>query len=144
MEIRQGVLWERPEWFEVKFRCTRCGICCVGTEMELLAEDIERITARGYKLEEFAEEKDGVYRLKNVDGHCVFYDPEKRLCKVYDIRPVGCRMYPLVYDGKSVTIDRTCPTWNTVPRSEIERLAPYVLKFLEDVKLAKVKIRLRI
>ena len=50
MEIRQGVLWERPEWFEVKFRCIKCGVCCVGTEMELLAEDIERITARGYKL----------------------------------------------------------------------------------------------
>jgi Fe-S-cluster containining protein len=59
-------VWKRPEWFELKFSCIRCGICCVGTEMELLAEDIERITARGYKLEEFAEERDGIYRLSDV------------------------------------------------------------------------------
>jgi len=52
-------------------------------------------------------------------------------------------MYPLVYDGRSVTVDKTCPTWDTVPRSEIKRLGPYVLRFLEDVKLTKIKIRLR-
>jgi Fe-S-cluster containining protein len=136
-------VWERPEWLEVKFKCIACGVCCIGTEMELLAEDIRRITARGYKMEDFVAEKDGVYRLKNVDGHCVFYDPQTRMCKIYDIRPVGCRMYPLVYDGRSVTVDKTCPTWNTVPRSEIKRLSPYVLQFLEDVKLTKIKIRLR-
>jgi Fe-S-cluster containining protein len=136
-------VWERPEWFEVEFKCIACGVCCIGTEMELLAEDIGRITARGYKMEDFVAEKDGVYRLKNVDGHCVFYDPKTRMCKIYDIRPVGCRMYPLVYDGRSVTVDKTCPTWDTVPRSEIKRLGPYVLRFLEDVKLAKIKIRLR-
>jgi len=136
-------VWEWPEWFEVKFKCIACGICCIGTEMELLAEDIRRITARGYKMEDFVVEKDGAYRLKNVDGHCVFYDPQTRMCKIYDIRPVGCHIYPLVYDGKSVTVDKTCPTWNTVPRSEIERLGPYVLRFLEDVKLSKIKIRLR-
>ncbi|MEZ0320185.1 MAG: YkgJ family cysteine cluster protein [Pyrobaculum sp.] len=137
-------LWDKPEWFEVKFRCIKCGICCIGTEMELLAEDIERIVAAGYKLEEFAIEKDGVYRLRNVDGHCVFYDPLSRSCKIYDIRPVGCRLYPLVYDGVEVTVDRTCPTWDTVPRREIERLAPYVLKFLNDVKTAKIRIKVRL
>lgn len=136
-------MWERPEWFEVKFKCIVCGICCIGTEMELLAEDIRRITARGHKMEDFVVEKDGIYRLKNVDGHCVFYDPQTRKCKIYHIRPVGCRMYPLVYDGRSVTVDRTCPTWDTVPRSEIERLGPYISRFLEDVKLTKIKIRLR-
>jgi Predicted Fe-S-cluster oxidoreductase len=133
-------MWKRLEWFEVKFRCIMCGICCIGTEMELLAEDIERIAARGYRVEDFAEEKDGIYRLKNIDGHCVFYDPKTRTCKIYDIRPVGCRLYPLVYDGRSVTVDKTCPTWDTVPRSEIERLGPYVLRFLDEVKLTKIKL----
>jgi len=42
-------VWERPEWFEVKFKCIACGVCCICTEMELLAEDIGRITARGYR-----------------------------------------------------------------------------------------------
>ncbi|MEM0463979.1 MAG: YkgJ family cysteine cluster protein [Pyrobaculum sp.] len=137
-------MWRDLGWFEVKFRCIKCGICCIGTEMELLAEDIRRIEAAGFKLEEFAVERDGVYRLRNVDGHCVFYDPESRSCKIYDIRPVGCRLYPLVYNGERVEVDKTCPTWDTVPHSEVERLGPYVVKFLEEVKLAKIKIKLRL
>lgn len=135
-------MWQKADWFEVKFRCIKCGICCIGTEMELLAEDIKRIESAGYKLEEFAVEINGIYRLKNVDGHCVFYDAATRTCKIYPIRPVGCRLYPLVYDGEKVTVDKTCPTWDTVPASEIKRLAPYVLKFLDDVKIAKIKIKL--
>lgn len=107
--------------------------------MELLAEDIERISAAGYR--DFMVEKD-VYRLKNVDGHCVFYNPADRSCKIYPIRPVGCRLYPLVYAGDAVEVDRTCPTWGTVSRREIERLSPYVVKFVEEAKLAKIKIRL--
>lgn len=137
-------MWRDPTWFEVKFKCIECGICCIGTEMELLAEDIERITSAGFKLEDFAVEKDGIYRLKNVDGHCVFYDTSTRRCKIYDIRPVGCRLYPLIYDGEKVDVDRTCPTWHTVSKGEIQRLAPYVVKFLEDVRKTKIRIRLKI
>ncbi|MCU7787420.1 YkgJ family cysteine cluster protein [Pyrobaculum sp. 3827-6] len=137
-------MWRDLKWFEVSFRCIKCGICCVGTEMELLAEDIERITSAGYRLEDFAVEKDGVYRLRNVDGHCYFYDPASRSCKIYDIRPIGCRIYPLIFDGEKVDVDRTCPTWHTVPRREVERLAPYVVKFLNDAKIAKIKIKLRL
>ncbi|ACB40658.1 YkgJ family cysteine cluster protein [Pyrobaculum neutrophilum] len=136
-------MWKNASWFEVKFRCIKCGICCIGTEMELLADDIARITSRGYKLEEFAEERDGVYRLKNVDGHCVFYDPSTRSCRIYDIRPVGCRLYPLIYDGEKVDVDRTCPTWDTVPQEEIKRLGRYVVEFLREAELTRIKIRLR-
>lgn len=136
-------MWEDASWFEVKFRCIKCGICCIGTEMELLVEDILRITSKGYKLEDFAEERDGVYRLKNVNGHCVFYDPDTKMCKMYDIRPIGCRLYPLIFDGEKVDIDRTCPVWHTVSKSEVKRLAPYVIEFVKETKLTKIKLRLR-
>lgn len=135
--------WRSPEFFEVKFKCIKCGICCIGTEMELLPEDIERITALGYKLEEFAVEKDGIYRLRNVDGHCVFYDPATSTCKIYSHRPIGCRLYPLVFDGREVYVDKTCPTWHTIPRKEVERLGPYVKRFVEDVKTAPIVVKLR-
>ena len=137
-------MWRDLEWFEVKFKCIKCGVCCVGTEMELLAEDIRRLIEAGYRLEDFAVEKDGVYRLKNVDGRCVFYDAESRRCKIYSIRPVGCRLYPLIYDGSGVDVDKTCPTWHTVPRSELERLGRYVAQFVEESRLTKVRIRLKI
>ncbi len=136
-------IWSDPSFFEVKFKCIKCGVCCIGTQMELLPEDIERIEALGYRLEDFAVFDGDIYRLKNVDGHCVFYDPSTSLCKIYENRPIGCRLYPLVYDGSAVYVDRTCPTWNTVSRREVERLAPYVAKFVEDVKRTKIVIKLR-
>ena len=136
-------VWANPSFFEVKFKCIKCGICCVGTQMELLPEDIERIEALGYRLDEFAVFDGEIYRLKNIDGHCIFYDPATSTCKIYDKRPIGCRLYPLVYDGRQVYVDRTCPTWDTVPRREIERLAPYVAKFIDDVKRTRIVIRLR-
>lgn len=110
--------------------------------MELLFEDIERIVAAGYPLEYFAEEKSGVLRLKNVSGHCVFYDVESRTCRIYQIRPVGCRLYPLTYNGREVEVDKTCPTWDTVAKSEIKRLSPYVAKFVQDVQSTGVRIKL--
>ncbi|MEL9989804.1 MAG: YkgJ family cysteine cluster protein [Thermoproteus sp.] len=136
-------VWSDPKFFEVKFKCIKCGVCCVGTQMELLPEDIERIEALGYKLEDFAVVDGEIIRLKNVDGHCVFYDPQTATCRIYSERPIGCRLYPLVYDGREVYVDKTCPTWNTVSRREIERLGPYVEKFVEDVKKTKLVIRLR-
>lgn len=136
-------VWSNPSFFEVKFKCIKCGVCCVGTQMELLPEDVERLEALGYRLEDFAVFDGVVYRLKNVDGHCVFYDPGTSTCKIYENRPIGCRLYPLVYDGDKVYVDKTCPTWNTVPRREVERLARYVVKFVEDVQRTKIVIRLR-
>jgi Fe-S-cluster containining protein len=135
-------VWSQPEWFEVRFKCLKCGACCVGTEMELLAEDIRRVAAAGYAPEDFAVERDGIYRLRNVDGHCVFYDPSSRSCRIYSIRPVGCRLYPLVYDGETVTVDRSCPAWRTVPRREVERLAPYVIEFVKSVRVTGLRVRL--
>ncbi len=129
-------------YFEVKFRCIACGICCLGTQMELLVEDINRITGLGYKLEEFAVFDGTYYRLRNVEGHCYFYDPETRKCKIYAHRPRGCRLYPLVYDGDGVTVDKTCPTWRTVPKREVVRLAPHVVGFVRDAGLTRLRLRL--
>ena len=136
-------VWSNPSFFEVRFKCIRCGICCLGTEMELLPEDVERIEALGYRIEDFAVTDGEVLRLKNVDGHCVFYDSATASCKIYENRPVGCRLYPLVYDGREVYVDRTCPTWDTVSRRELERLAPYVVKFVDDARRARIVVKLR-
>lgn len=136
-------MWSSAEFFEVKFRCIKCGICCIDTQMELLPEDIERIAALGYRPEDFATVDGDVVRLKNVEGHCVFYDPSTSTCRIYEHRPVGCRLYPLVFDGREVYVDRTCPTWDTVPRKEVERLGPYVRFFVDDSRKTAIIVRLR-
>jgi len=51
------------------------------------------------------------YRLKNIDGHCIFYLPETRKCSIYSIRPMGCKFYPMIYDleSKTCVLDDECP-----------------------------------
>jgi len=86
-----------------------CALCCFETEMPLSPLDIKKILKRGHKIDEFAvKTKDG-WQLKNCSGRCVFLAENR--CRIYDYRPEGCRLYPLVFDenlGKPV-MDKICP-----------------------------------
>jgi hypothetical protein len=101
--------------------------------MILLREDIERLESLGYK--DFYEFRDGFYRLKNANGRCIFLDPERGICKVYEYRPLGCRIYPLIYDEEvGVTIDPECPLRERLPKSWIARAAKDLEKFLRRLE----------
>ena len=85
--------------------CTRC---CVETQMELTRDDIERLERLGYRREEFAVCENGVCRLRNVEGRCYFLSEDG--CRVYEHRPLGCRVYPAVcVEGEGIAIDSYCP-----------------------------------
>ncbi len=100
--------------------------------MELLPEDIERLISLGFRLRDFACYKAGYVRLKNVNGHCVFFDERAKSCRIYPYRPIGCRLYPLIFDDVlGVTIDEECPMAYTIDEKEVERLAPYVILFVK-------------
>ena len=71
-----------------------CCICCHETEMTLTETEIKRLKALGHK--DFYHEVDGYVQLKNKDGHCVFLDGSR--CTIYNDRPEGCVLYPLVQD----------------------------------------------
>ncbi|MFX1536182.1 MAG: YkgJ family cysteine cluster protein [Promethearchaeota archaeon] len=97
--------------------CSKCGYCCLETEMPLTREDISRIHQQGYKKRTFVRKLGNLNVLKNVNGHCVFFQPETKMCKVYSIRPDGCKYYPILYivDEQSCTVDEECPessSWN--------------------------------
>jgi Fe-S-cluster containining protein len=67
--------------------------------MLLSSEDIERLETKGYSEEFFVRfDRAGYAKLRNREGHCVFYEVEKRRCSVYADRPLGCRLYPVIYD----------------------------------------------
>lgn len=36
----------------------------------------------------------GVQLKTRTDGTCVFFDPERKLCGIYELRPFDCRMFP--------------------------------------------------
>lgn len=93
--------------------CTKnnCRACCFDTRMPLLERDLERLEAKTARdRSKFTiQESHGPPRLKNEDGHCVFLGPKG--CTVYEDRPAGCRLYPLVMDpemGQGV-LDDDCP-----------------------------------
>jgi Fe-S-cluster containining protein len=116
-------------------RCSHCGICCEKTEMLLSKEDVERLLRKGYKKDRFARcDKKGFVKLRNYGGYCVFYDHERRRCKVYGQRPSGCRLYPVIYDEeKGIVLDEICPMKNTITEREKERKGREVVKLLRRI-----------
>jgi uncharacterized protein len=103
--------------------------------MLLSAGDIERLESKGYRKEFFARfDKAGYAKLRNCEGHCVFYDVEKRRCKVYADRPLGCRLYPVIYDeAKGIIVDSVCHVQGTLTEGKRERKGKKVLKLLEKI-----------
>jgi len=73
-----------------------CVACCIETEMPLTEEDLKRIEKLGFKRIDFTVEAEGETHLKNRDKMCYFL--EDGMCLIYENRPEGCRIYPLVYD----------------------------------------------
>ena len=116
-------------------RCLRCGVCCRETEMLLSAEDIERLERKGLSKEFFARfDRAGYAKLRNRERHCVFYDVEKRRCNVYADRPLGCRLYPVIYDEtKGIVVDSICHAQGTLTEGKRERKGKKVLKLLEKI-----------
>ena len=114
--------------------CDQVKLCCVDTEMTLTKQDASRIDALGYDRKEYlVRTEDGFCELRNVEGHCFFYDTDTKLCRIYDARPDGCRHYPIVYDAKKrkCVVDKDCPSRETMSRDEIRKSCHKVRKLVE-------------
>ncbi len=85
--------------------------------MPLTEEDLKRIESLGFSREEFSVVDGKVIRLRNVNGRCFFLSEDGK-CRIYSHRPEGCRLYPAVFDGERVVVDRFCPRWREVKVSE--------------------------
>lgn len=109
--------------------------------MVLLEEDVERIERLGYPPSSFSYvDLEGYLRLRNVRGRCVFLDPSTGRCRVYEHRPVGCRLYPVVYvEGGGVAVDLECPARRTVTREELRETARILLEVVERVEEERVR-----
>lgn len=70
---------------------------------------MKRIRRLGYIDRDFIRIEKGERFLLNRDGACVFIDGYG--CRIYPSRPMGCRLYPLVYDPatRRSVLDTECP-----------------------------------
>lgn len=107
--------------------------------MPLTEEDIERIESIGYNRRDFTIKIDGIYRLRNVNGKCFFLDENNR-CKIYEHRPLGCRIYPLVLDLDRgvVVVDKLCPKGDEVSEENIRRAEPILRELVRKIYGLKV------
>jgi Fe-S-cluster containining protein len=130
---------------KIRHECVACGASC-HLRVNLGKEDVDRILAyakqRGMT-ETVIEHRGGHNWLKRrSDGACVFLKYEANLprCSIYDIRPVACRLYPLIPTGTRLRVDPLCPGLSrTKGHTFKEHLAtqsvgPYVRKVLGKIE----------
>jgi uncharacterized protein len=92
-------------WYEkhgLRFTCSQCGDCCTGApgfvwvnkaEIEALAKQLKM------PFDQFSQRyvrMVGIRRslIELANGDCIFFDNQRRQCKVYDVRPRQCRTWP--------------------------------------------------
>ncbi|MGB9724986.1 MAG: YkgJ family cysteine cluster protein [Nitrososphaeria archaeon] len=116
--------------------CIRCGKCCIHTRMQLTQDDIRRIEKLGFKKKMFVKyDSNGFAKLKNRKGSCIFYNDFEKKCIIYDNRPIGCKLYPIIYDIQKHTaiVDQLCPSAQTVTRREIKRKQKLLISTVEQL-----------
>jgi Fe-S-cluster containining protein len=108
------------------------------TEMTLIREDVERIDTLGYSRKDYLiRAPDGFCQLRNVEGHCYFYDPQSKTCAIYESRPEGCRFYPIIYHAgkRKCVVDKDCPSGETLTRQEIRKVCHRVRALVEKLRM---------
>ena len=103
--------------------------------MLLSKEDIERLERLGFSREDFTVTGgDGLTMLKNVGEWCYFYDPEEKKCQVYEHRPLGCFIYPVIYSNdEGVITDEFCPMRHMISKCELKIKGQILLKHLKKI-----------
>ncbi len=129
---------------KILHECIACGASC-HLRVNLGKDDAERILnyATESKIKETVIEKRGnrFWLKRRSDGACVFltYSGNKPRCSIYTIRPVACRLYPLIPVGNSLKVDPFCPGLdsdrghNFKEHLATQGVGPYVRKVLGKI-----------
>lgn len=124
-----------PIVWRARPKCLSCGLCCRSTEMTLTPSDIKRLELLGHRREEFSIREGRFYKLRNVNGWCYFYRSGR--CSVYDYRPIGCSLYPIVIDldRLEIYVDEYCPLAKETRPEELEKARRLIPKILSELNL---------
>jgi len=115
--------------------------CCINTSMLLSNIDIENIEQIGYNRYYFTRSKKGWLKLKNKDGKCVFHNG--KICLVYQNRPEGCELYPLIFnkESNSAVVDEDCPYGDNFSfnKKSVNQLFKLVTQIISERRSRKKK-----
>jgi len=148
-------------WLQDNFICMKCGNCCTNKDsIHITSEDLEKI-AKHFKIpvgkarKKYTEPhptKPGEMTFKNSDS-CKFYDTLNQICKINDIKPSVCRVYPFLSTDNSnmenLIIYPDCPgmkaTWDVFMKQWREYKADpeeeQILNYLESHQELKEKVK---
>ena len=102
--------------------------------MELSSDDVKKLEEAGYRRDEFAVLNTDVVRLRNVGGWCYFYSLADKKCRVYENRPLGCSVYPVVHlADEGAIVDELCPMGHTVSEQELRTKGRILDKLLKKI-----------
>jgi len=109
--------------------------------MLLSDEDVRLLEKAGYDKFRFTRcDKRGYVLLRNRRRYCFFYDVAQRRCKAYSVRPLGCRLYPVICtDENAVIVDHLCPMRGTVTKEEVHSNGKKVLELVQRIDLEAKK-----
>jgi Fe-S-cluster containining protein len=98
----------------IQHECIACGASC-HLRVNLGKDDVERILnyamERGIEDTIIEKSRKRYWLKRNRGGACVFLTYSEGLprCKIYSIRPIACRLYPLIPTGNRLKADPMCP-----------------------------------
>lgn len=77
--------------------CKRCGAQCCKLGGAIATENEYRAIVETGNPDYFEKVTDGVYQMKWIEpeGRCPYLKDD--LCSIYSVRPLGCRMFPVVH-----------------------------------------------
>lgn len=140
------------------FQCLRCDECCYFDNEErgpiLFEDELIKLRAlaksRGFDIKYRELNINGVrvYRWL-IRGYCPFYDRENKICTIHSVKPLACKMYPLLYNPNTgeVLISKECK-WVSDTLSYGENVGlenfPEEVRALEESLTRLYKVRVRI
>ena len=88
--------------------CLECGaLCCKLGGVVATKNEVDAIISRGYQ-NHFIQISDDVYGMKwGEEGICAYLD--EGMCTIYPVRPLGCRMFPVVETNRNDIVLIHCP-----------------------------------
>jgi Fe-S-cluster containining protein len=140
--------------------CRKCGKCCQPDPrnptypgVEIVEDELKKIS-KHYRISHKAVKKgtkkggqiknpDPPYEVLNTKWltlPCMFYDLKKKQCGVHELRPVVCKIYPLVFHHSIISLKVNCEYGKDLYRSLMEEMrSKKQLKNESKIKLGNDK-----
>ena len=121
-----------------RFECTRCDLCCgTGPNVSITIYDAVRIAEKiNVSIDDFlrfyvkviiADMIPVMLLPGDMKGRCAFLgfsENGKTYCKIYEARPMKCRLFPIKIfklSGEELEIDEECPGIGSGPEREVPK-----------------------